>query len=181
MDARTLLQTPRKTEQIFQLGDGEYCHFGLERAVKSMMRDNEIEGKPNNHLKLAINVDGLPIFKSTAEGFWLILCSQLHSNKVYPIGAFYGEDKPKCANEFFRNFVEEAISLSTNGMNDGNTKISFPIFTFDTPAKAFALFLKGHMGYESCTKCKIHGEYVVPKRKNAKRKERVCFPGTGPF
>ena len=53
----------------------------------------------------------------------------------------------------------------------------------DTPAKAFVLNLKGHTGYDSCSKCQISGDYVRTKstRKNAKEKERICFPGIGPF
>lgn len=125
----------------------------------------------------------MPIFKSTGESLLLTLCSQVHSKKVYPIGTFFGKEKPKCPNEFLKQFVEDATDVSTNGFQNESIKISFSIFIFDTPAKAYVLFLKGHSGYDSCTKCKIKGKYVVPetKRKNAKKRGRVCFPGTGPF
>ncbi|XP_025157709.1 uncharacterized protein LOC112589299 [Harpegnathos saltator] len=38
----------------------------------------------------------------------------------------------------------------------------------DSPAKAFILMVKSHSGYESCTKCCIHGDYI---------ENTICFPG----
>lgn len=37
----------------------------------------------------------------------------------------------------------------------------------DAVAKASALYIKGHSGYYSCTKCTQEGEY---------KKDRICFP-----
>ncbi|CAN7984903.1 unnamed protein product, partial [Ixodes hexagonus] len=37
----------------------------------------------------------------------------------------------------------------------------------DAPAKAFILYIRGHTGYHSCTKCTVKGVYW---------KCRVCFP-----
>lgn len=104
------------------------------------------------------------------------------SKKVYPVGAFFGEGKPKNANEFLQKFFDEAVALSHSGVDDGNVKISINCLTCDTPAKAFVLYLKGHSGYDSCTKCDITGIYYRSRaRKNAPPRGVVCFPGTGPF
>lgn len=53
----------------------------------------------------------------------------------------------------------------------------------DAPAKSFVLYLKGHTGYNSCTKCCIEGKYSRPKKSKIKKKKngRICFPGIGPF
>ena len=92
-DARTLLGTPRFTI-ISQMDGGKYYHFGLERAVRSIIRDYKRRQKESTHVRLAINIDGLPVFKSAGEGLWLILCSELDSTKVYPVGAFFAKKKP---------------------------------------------------------------------------------------
>jgi len=44
------------------------------------------------------------------------------------------------------------------------------MFVADSPAKAFALCIKHHSGYSSCTKCYSEGEYV---------NHRICFPDVG--
>lgn len=181
MDARTLLKTDRLTE-IINIEGGEYLHFGLKRAVLSIIRENKKQGKSLTHLKLIINVDGLPIFKSTQESFFLILCSEKNSKKVYPIGAFFGRHKPTNPNEFLKRFVDEALELQNFYVNEEKISVSIECLTADTPAKAFILFLKGHTGYDSCTKCNIKGEYFrYGGKKNSKRSGVVCFSGTGPF
>lgn len=181
IDARTLLGTEMITKTV-EMGTGDYLHFGFERAVMAMLRENKKKGKIEKDLKVIINIDGLPIYKSSAKGFWLIICSKVDSQKVYPIGAFFGQGKPVDANVFLNEFVNEAINLSNFGVNDGNVKVSIESLSCDTPAKAFVLYLKGHTGYESCSKCNIKGKYVRTKaRKNAPRRGVVCFPGTGPF
>ena len=182
LDARTLLGTIRRTN-ISNIEGGEYYHFGLQRAIKAILRENDRKGKPLEHVKLMVHIDGLPISKSASEGLWLILCSEITSDNVYPVGAFYGRKKPRDANEFLRPFVDEAIELCENGLNDNTVKVSCEALICDAPAKSFAFYLKGHTGYDSCSKCLIRGEYATPKisMKNGKRKGRICFPGIGPF
>ena len=83
------------------------------------------------------------------------------------------------------DFVEEAIEFSKYGFIDNNVKVrvTFEGLICDAPAKSFALFLKGHTGFDSCSKCLIQGQYILKQmqRKNSKRSGRVCFPGIGPF
>ena len=83
--------------------------------------------------------------------------------KVYPIGAFFGNKKPTNANEFLKSFVKEAIEFSKNGLIDNNVKVRvmFEGLICDAPAKSFALFLKGHTGFDSCSKCLIQGQYIL--------------------
>jgi len=42
------------------------------------------------------------------------------------------------------------------------------MFLFDAVAKASILFIKGHSGYSSCSKCTLEGEYI----------NSVCFTET---
>lgn len=181
-DARTLIKTEKKTKTSQILG-GEYLHFGVEKAVRSILRDYQRKGIEKRHIKLGVNVDGLPIYKSSNEGLWLILCSEIDSKEVYSVGAYFGRGKPGNANEFVKQFVDEATKLINNGLKEENVSISITFLSCDTPAKAFILYLKGHTGYDSCSKCYIGGVYVKinPKKKNTKNRGQICFPGTGPF
>lgn len=181
LDGRTLLRTPKSTETE-KMSDGEFYYFGLKRAIASMLRENKQKGKSLKHLRLSVNVDGLPIFKSSSEGLWLIVCGQLNSPTVYPIATYFGVGKPD-ADEFLKKFVDETIEVYNFKMNNENIKVTIENVVCDTPAKAYILKLKGHTGYDSCTKCDVHGEYLRPKkqRKNSKSTGRICFPGTGPF
>ncbi|KAJ8684769.1 hypothetical protein QAD02_020562 [Eretmocerus hayati] len=103
------------------------------------------------------------------KNLWPILCSDNIINDVFIIGVYAGESKPKDANEFLRQFIDETVELEEDGIifNDSEYTVFIDALVCDTPAKAFILKVKGHMGYFSCTKCEIEGENI----------DSVCFPG----
>ena len=68
-DARTLVYTPKKT-RISECPPGEYFHHGLEEALKEMITNNP--GIPTN-IEIDVNIDGLPITKTTKRTLWPIL------------------------------------------------------------------------------------------------------------
>jgi len=87
MDTRTLLQTPRQTN-IVKVCGGEYFHFGLHNIIKQMvLKDND------KCFKLLINIDGLPLAKSSQASLWPILCSNTVNMTVYLVGAYFGYKK----------------------------------------------------------------------------------------
>lgn len=116
-------------------------HLGLTRAVKSILRENKRKGMTTKHIKLAVNVDGLPIYTSCKESLWLILVAELDSKEVYPVGIFYGRDKPHDANEFLKQFVDEATKLINDGRKDEDVAVSIEVLICDTPANAFVLYV----------------------------------------
>lgn len=179
LNARTLLGTLKKTENIEMCG-GDYHHFGLQRAIENILRKRKQKGVQDKNIKLMFNVDGVPISKSGFNTFWLILCSEMDSEIVFPVGAFYGTKKPVDANEFLDLFVQEAIKVCKNGVK--NCNVSIESIVCDAPAKSFVLYLKGQTGYDCCSKCLITGEFHRPVTTTEKKKKgRVCFPGIGPF
>ena len=70
-DPRTLLHTG-KIGKPRTLSDGEYYHFGIKNGIISKLSiDPPLQSK--GELLLQLNVDGLPLDKSTNEQFWPIL------------------------------------------------------------------------------------------------------------
>lgn len=73
-DPRTLLQTPKSTE-IIQIENGDYCHLGLEKALLKIIKERKKLNIALDNIQLFINIDGLPIYKSSAKSLWPILCA----------------------------------------------------------------------------------------------------------
>ncbi|XP_070527391.1 uncharacterized protein [Cardiocondyla obscurior] len=143
-----------------------YCHFGLKKGILNILTGiKENVGSIN----IAVNIDGLPISKSSKQQFWPILGSILSYSDVFAIGIYYGHEKPADVNDFLKDFVKETTEICTNGIDikGRNIQCRIKALICDTPAKAFVLCIKGHTGYSSCTKCSTEGEYV---------QNRLCFP-----
>lgn len=164
-DPRTLLRTPRSTN-IRNCGSGEYYHFGLLKAIENSCSSLSIN---LSNIKISINIDGLPLAKSSQQQLWPILGSVVQSKQVFIIGAYYGRQKPSNSQEFLKEFIEEAKLLCNDGIfiNNKHIKCSIDSIICDTPAKSFILQIKGHTGYSSCTKCITEGDF---------RCNKVCFP-----
>lgn len=170
-DARTLLQTPKKTD-IISVGNGEYCHFGLEKSIQNQLTYLMNLDNSTNELEIDISIDGIPISKSSNVGFWPILGSFRGCQpKMQPflIGIFYGATKPASCKDFLAKFVEEYKNISRNHINIGDKSLVLKIRAFicDAPATAFIKGIKGHTGYFSCGKCTTEGSFI---------NNRMCFP-----
>lgn len=195
-DSRTLKKTPRTTN-VREMKPGLYGHIGLRKGIKRSLKKLGKEAINLKTLQISINVDGLPLFDKSRKELIPILGSINDFKDVFIIGAYYGTDKPDC-NEFIRDFVTEAIDLTLNGIKIGKKtfKVRIASIICDVPAKAYLLAIKGHAGYNSCTKCLIQGKEKtlcltcsIPgnrkrncKKCKARKKIRwkgVCFPGVG--
>lgn len=104
-DARTLKKTP--TEVVSRtLGDGNYCHYGLENALTDFLITNSNQF---NEIQLDFNIDGLPLAKSSTKQIWPILGNVVGYSDVFLIGVYEGYSKPKIQNEFMKEFVDETF------------------------------------------------------------------------
>lgn len=168
-DARTLLKTP--VNVITRVVEpGLYSHIGLESNLRKIL--NYVT-EPISEIFLLINIDGVPLFKSSSTEFWPILGSIYNipavKSVVFPIGVYCGSKKPQSCTSFMQEFITEAVALIKSGLAYGgkNIKVGIKGFVCDAPAKSFLLGVKGHTGYYSCTKCKQSGVYL---------QNRMTFP-----
>jgi hypothetical protein len=173
LDARTLLQTPRSTE-IRKVHPGLYWHNGLKKCLLKYLTEinqlgNDSNENSSNQLHLIINIDGLPISKSSNSQFWPILGIIFETNYVFLIGLYHGYDKkPLDTHAFLDDFISETNQLINNGLTYKGQQynVRVKVFCADAPAKAFILNVKHHSGYSSCSKCDVEGAYI---------NNRVCF------
>ena len=105
-DAHTLVGTPRSINYE-KIQGGEYLHFGLKNTLISIAEMYERENVKINNIEVSLNIDGLPLSRSSSNVFWPILMSEEIFKSVYIVGIFYGRGKPKSANEFMQKFVDE--------------------------------------------------------------------------
>ncbi|KZS07279.1 Uncharacterized protein APZ42_029039 [Daphnia magna] len=107
--------------------------------------------------QLCVNVDGIPLYKSSRSQFWPILglLRNIDGAKPFVIGIFDG--------------------TKTNGVILNGKVIPFKISAIlcDAPARSFLTSVKGHTAYFGCPKCETKRKYA--KNPNFK-KGRVTFP-----
>lgn len=160
LDFRTFLGTPLTTLKRI-LENGEYCHFGIRHALEVFLATNNI--LVENSINLSFNIDGLPLFRSSAIQFWPILgLIKNCSSAPFVVGLFCGNSKPSTLESYLNEFVNEFSSLLTDGFSFQNKKYNITLHSFvcDAPARAFLKCIKSHSGYSSCEKCVEQGDYV---------------------
>lgn len=160
-DSRTFLKTPKKATTI-PMEHGRYVHFGIAKGLCYIIETSGTAYIPEE-IHLSINIDGLPLTKSSKSQLWPILGSfRNFCNKTpFLIGAFHGYQKPPAAALFLKYFIEEATDLLRNGYvyNGINRKFIIDCFICDAPARAYICCIKSHGGYYACNKCKTKGTY----------------------
>lgn len=181
-DARTLLKTERTADiepLIQSVSNGAYYHFGIENGLKFQFQKHENEMAAfGDTTFIQINIDGVPLFKSTNGQFWPILgkldrpCPFL--SDPFVIGVFYGTHKPSTL-DFLSDFVHECRNLQDNGLlfNGKLFKFALSAVICDAPARAFIKNVKGHTSYNACERCTQsgtwNGKMTFPKLDAAKR------------
>ena len=155
-DSRTLLQTERSVNYK-TMGPGHYVYIGVEKCIKKLIN---FKKPTKNIIELYINIDGLPVFKSSSISLWPIL---IQFGSFQPIGVafFCGKGKPPFV-PFLDEFVNEMLILIDNGIlvDDYIYTVQIAGFTADAPARASLKGIIQHTGYYSCERCTIKGTMV---------------------
>ena len=172
---KTLLRTPKRIEFI-DVHPGQYVHFGLSKCVLKALSNVQFENLPTS-IRAFINIDGIPLTKSSRSECWPILgyFPDFPECGVSVIGIYQGNKKPSSVNDFLDPFVAEASTLERTGLNYKGKKIKVVIDAIicDAVARAFITCVKSHSAYYGCPKCETRGEFI--KNFNSDQ-GRVTFP-----
>ena len=157
-DARSLLNTPRNLE-IMNICGGSYYHFGLREGLLSVFESHSMPDHMDC-VRMQVNIDGLPLFKSSGAQFWPILCMIELIPQPFIAGLYYGTQKPS-STDFSQPFVDEYLALMNNGMTFNGKRYSLVIscVVCDAPARAFVKSVIPHTGYFVCGRCFQEGEW----------------------
>lgn len=173
VDSRTLLGIHLRQLPLKDVLPGKYFNFGVKNAVSLLL--SKISENLLDKIEICINIDGVPLTKSSGSQFYPILCS-LYSNptEVSVIGIYHGYNKPNDMNDFLYDFVKEASEYVNNGFiyNEKIYPFTVKALICDAPAKSAVKCITGHTGYYSCSKCYIKGAYFD---------NRIVFPETENF
>lgn len=139
-DPRTILKTARYVP-IKSIPGGEYWHNGL---TKSLLEISRLWPDMPDTISLNINMDGLPIHKSSKHEFWPILGNIYEEPRLispFIIGIYYGVGKPADITVYLEDFVTEMATLIENGLTDQDKNKTFTVkircFICDSPARAY--------------------------------------------
>lgn len=112
-DPRILLAT-KTSYTIQEKCGGQYYHFGIKKSVMKIISCIDTLNLHANFIQVQINVDGLPLLKSSNHQFWPILGRIVNVPTViepFVIGIFSGTSKPTNLSEYLDDLVKEYKDL----------------------------------------------------------------------
>ena len=156
---RTILKTPRSVLSKEKCG-GDYIYLGIANGISRCLMTRPNYPFNSDTISLVVNVDGLPLYKSSSIQCWPILCM---FDQVTPfiVALFVGTKKPLNLNEFLQDFIHEYGLLQESGYKHKELLLHVKIkaFVCDAPARQFIKGIKGHNGYHACERCTVEGTY----------------------
>lgn len=161
-DARTLLKT-QICHAVSSLAGGSFHYFGIQNMFSKIFQRLAFIVPDSHNFKLQLNINSLPIFKSSALQFWPTLgILQGFSRKPVPIAIFCTNSKPRSLSGYLKDLVCELKSLSNGFVVNGKTFfLTVCSVICDAPARAFIKGIKSHNGYSGCDKCVQSGIYMI--------------------
>lgn len=175
-DPRTLLKTPRTVDITASMHGKEkhyFFHFGLIKTLEHLLKHTLDMVDSDTVLKLQLNIDGMPPYKSTGTQIWPIL-GILHSDTlkspVFCLSVHYGGTKPKdvisllgpLLLEYARGLVdnEDYAEFDIHGRT---VKLKITTVICDAPARAFIKQMKAYNGKCGCDKCEAEGKHIAKR------------------
>jgi hypothetical protein len=157
---RSLLKTDVTVGETKKIGSGEYMHYGLLKGI--MHHKKFITKLENSEVKYHVNIDGLPLFKSSCTQLWPIVGKIVGTQCMFLIGSYCGSTKPSSVGDYLQQFIDEAKKLASEGFTVDGRKFTASVMCYicDAPARAFIKQIKMHTGYNACERCTEKGEYI---------------------
>lgn len=163
---KTLLRTSRKVNVVNE-NDGLSWHKGIKLNIRQLLSDEYVH--KYGEIAIDVNIDGIPLSKSSEMNFWPILGKFQGFEHPFLISVYLGSGKPTDVNTYLEKFVVEVADLQENGFQwKDNNIVQFRIINYvlDAQACSFIKQCVAHNGYFACEKCTVQGIYY---------KGRMCF------
>ncbi|KMQ87602.1 hypothetical protein RF55_13072, partial [Lasius niger] len=157
---KTLLSTPKHLDVIEFEDNTQMWYKSIQANLDSMNLREYLQRF--NKITIDINVDGLPLSKSSKQKFWPILGKLVGSkNEPFIIAVHHGNSNPE-PDEYLMDFVLEIQDLSENGYTYNGQLYQFVVrhYICDAPARAMMKGIVEHGGYYACEKCTVVGEWI---------------------
>ena len=84
---------------------------------EQLLNDHKESFTDLSHINLKVNVDGIPLFKSSRKHFWTILVS-VENVVAFIVAIFCGNSKPKPLDDLLADFINETKILKNDSLVD---------------------------------------------------------------
>jgi hypothetical protein len=126
------MKTP-KTHNVINITNGSYIHLGIENMLLPILKKNNVNIYIPYVIKIGININELPISRSSKSLLWPILISILNFkeliNNVVTVGIYHGDKKPNSVEEFMNPFVLDLSNIINSGLDVNGTLMKLEINT----------------------------------------------------
>lgn len=115
LTTRSLLKIQKNVQNV-RKSDMDCVYFPVEQQITAFLDQvHYTVHEDSSDLGVSMNIDGLPLFKSSQVGLWPVLC-RLHvdNNPVFPLLLTCGRGKPSDL-----DFLEETISQLETVLSNG--------------------------------------------------------------
>jgi hypothetical protein len=151
--ARGLLKTKRNVV-VDVKSDLDYVYLGFDKELDKFLREQKDRGRPiPNHLELSLNIDGLPLFKSSNTSTWPVLCAVVSVQPicVFPVALACGSTKPKNL-DFLTDTISNLNKLLQQGLtfDDCIITVSLICIVCDAPARSMVKAVKEISNKRKC-------------------------------
>ena len=156
---------PRQKLDILSMGDGKYIYIAnWVLSLRDILSTSELL---RNHYTILVNVDGLPLFKSSGNNkFYPILVSVLKINHrpiccgIYSTCESSNREMPN-PSILLKKFLSDIRCLKDQPIvvNGRDIILDDLVFACYAPARSALKFTRYHSGYHACKRCFVEGEY----------------------
>lgn len=181
--ARTLLGTCENVHLDMKSGM-QYYYFGCkEQLCRHLNMYPSDDVTQVDCVDISLNIDGLPLFKSSSQSMWPVLCKiNLAPSIVFPLALCFDVSKPKNL-DFLTDVVHDLRDLLMNGLETdrGRLRVHLRCISCDAPAKAFVRCTKQYTSKNfGCDKCTQKGFWdgsrvIYPETTNVTLRTDVSF------
>ena len=145
----------------------DYYFFGFKtQLIKYIKYASAADIIVPSEIHISLNIDGLPLFRSSKKSLWPILASiaNIDPKVVFPVAITCGDKKPNNL-DFLCESINELKSVISEGITIENNDytILLSCIVCDAPARSMVKGTKLYSGYFGCDKCEQRGEYFEGK------------------